>query len=227
MAGAASKGPAKASSPRSRKGARTRERLLQAAKEVFEEDGFLDGRISDIADRAELSHGSFYYYFDSKEQIFREVAAAVDEQLSAPLGDVVLDARSPLSPAERLREALRRHFESYRDEAAILGLIEEVSRYDEHVASARQERHQRYTEQIAESIRTLQRRGVTDPDLDPVVTATALGALTQHFGEMWLVRGSVDCTLDEAVDQIGRLLANVLESAPAPAPASSGDGQTR
>src|SRR6185503_2921760 len=62
---------------RSSKSARTRERLVEAAKEIFEKDGFLDARISDIAARAGQSHGSFYYYFDSKEEIFREVAAAV------------------------------------------------------------------------------------------------------------------------------------------------------
>jgi AcrR family transcriptional regulator len=210
VARAAPRGEEKAAGPRSRKGARTRERLLEAAKQVFEEDGFLDGRISDIADRADLSHGSFYYYFDSKEEIFREVAATVDEQLSAPLGDVVLDASSSMSSADRLREAIRRHFESYREEARILGVIEEVSRYDDEVASARRERHQRYTEQVAESIRRLQRRGLTDPSLDPVVAATALGSLTLHFGEMWLVQGTVTCSLDEAVDQVSRLLVNVL-----------------
>ena len=35
--------------PRSRKGARTRARLLEAAKEVFEEHGWIDTRISDIS----------------------------------------------------------------------------------------------------------------------------------------------------------------------------------
>ena len=208
------------SSPRSQKGARTRERLLEAAKLVFEEDGFLEARISDIADRAGLSHGSFYYYFDSKEQIFREVAAVVDEELSAPLADIVLDSSSPLSPADRLREAIRRHFENYRDEARILGVIEEVSRYDEPVATARRERHQRDTEQIADSIRRLQARGLTDAGLDPVVAATALGAMTLHFGEMWLVQGAVDCSIDDAVEQISRLLVNVLQ---VEAAASSGE----
>jgi AcrR family transcriptional regulator len=52
--------------PRSRKGTETRARLLDAAKQVFEEDGFLEARISDIAERANLSHGSFYHYFESK-----------------------------------------------------------------------------------------------------------------------------------------------------------------
>ena len=60
----------KPSGPRSRKGVKTRSRLVTAAKEIFERDGFLDARISDIAERAGLSHGSFYHYFESKEEVF-------------------------------------------------------------------------------------------------------------------------------------------------------------
>src|SRR4029078_11671940 len=58
--------------PRSAKGAKTRARRVEAANLVSEETGFLDARISDIAERAGISHGSFYHYFESKEQIFRE-----------------------------------------------------------------------------------------------------------------------------------------------------------
>ena len=75
--------------PRSRKGEQTRARLLDAAKEIFEDNGFLEARISDIAERAGLSHGAFYHYFDSKEQIFREIAemALAQGQLSCKLDD--------------------------------------------------------------------------------------------------------------------------------------------
>src|SRR5262245_37770114 len=110
----------KPSGPRSRKGARTRARLLAAAKEIFEESGFLDARISDIAERAGLSHGSFYHYFESKEEIFREVAEAVEEQLSAPMGSVILDPASDAPPRERIREGIRLHLESYRRHARIM-----------------------------------------------------------------------------------------------------------
>src|SRR6202035_6104610 len=78
------------STPRSRKGVQTRARLLDAAKQIFEERGFLEARISDIAERAGLSHGAFYHYFDSKEQVFREVAKALDDRLSEPMGSVIL-----------------------------------------------------------------------------------------------------------------------------------------
>ena len=72
------------SAPRSRKGHRTRAPLVDAAKTVFERDGFLDARIVDIAATAKLAPGSFYHYFDSKEEIFREVAELQEERLTAP-----------------------------------------------------------------------------------------------------------------------------------------------
>ena len=96
--------PTNRSGPRSRKGARTRARLLEAAKQVFEETGFLDARVSDIAERAGLSHGSFYHYFDSKEQIFREIAEMMDERLSEPLASVILAPGAGGTRRERLRE---------------------------------------------------------------------------------------------------------------------------
>lgn len=200
----------KPSGPRSRKGAQTRARLLAAAKEIFEENGFLDARISDIAERAGLSHGSFYHYFDSKEEVFREVAAAVEDQLSAPLGTVILDPDSDATPQERIREGIRQHLESYRREARIMGVIEQVSRYDEHVRTARNEHMSKYRAQVADSIQRMQRHGLVDPHLDPVVAAAALGSMTTRFPELWLVEGAVNCDFDKGVDQLTRVFVNGL-----------------
>ena len=196
--------------PRSLKGTRTRVRLLEAAKEIFEENGFLEARISDIAERAGLSHGSFYHYFDSKEEVFREVAASVEERLGEPLSGVILDPESRATPQERLREALRRHLENYRREARIIGVIEQMSRYDKHLSATLRGRTDRFSRQVAESIRSLQEHGLADPDLDPTIAAAALGAMTGRFPEMWLVQGSVDCSMDTAVDQLTRIFVNAL-----------------
>ena len=114
--------------PRSRKGAATRARLVESAKEEFEETGFLETRISDIAKRAGMSHGTFYHYFDSKEQIFREVAEAQEALLTAPD-----DGDEPAADAtefDRILRANRRYLERYRANGRIMGVIEEVSRYD-------------------------------------------------------------------------------------------------
>jgi len=200
----------KPSGPRSRKGVETRARLLAAAKEIFEQDGFLDARISDIAERAGLSHGSFYHYFESKEEVFREVAAEVEQRLSEPLYSVILDAHSTASPYERIHEVIRRNFESYRDEARIMGVIEQVSRFDENLRAFRNERHHVSSAEIADSIRRLQQHGLADKSLDPAIAAAGLGAMTYRFPEMWFVQGLLDCEFDVGVEQLTRLFVNAL-----------------
>ncbi len=200
----------KPSGPRSRKGVQTRSRLVEAAKAVFERDGFLEARISDIAERAGLSHGSFYHYFDSKEQIFREVAKAIEDELEAPVDAVIFDPESTATPRERIREGIRRHLVSYRNEAAIMGIIEQVSRYDDHVRAMRETQKQQSQQQIADSIRQLQLRGMADPSIDPDIAIVALGAMTQRFPELWLVERTHEFDFDAAVDQLSRLFANAL-----------------
>jgi AcrR family transcriptional regulator len=196
--------------PRSRKGARTRARLVEAAKSVFEEHGLLDARIADIAERAGVSYGAFYHYFDSKETLFREVAIEVDGRLRAPMEDVIFDRSSGLSPQARLHEAIRRHFESYRDEARLLGVVEQVARLDDEVRDFRERRQREDNKKVADSIRMLQVRGLADPALDPAAAAAALGAMTYRFAELWLAQGAVECDFETAVDTVTRLFTNAL-----------------
>ncbi len=211
--------------PRSAKGAKTRARLVDAAKLVFEETGFLDARISDIAERAGISHGSFYHYFESKEQIFREVAAAQEALLTTPRSDVVggtgeapgpvdgaedVDGSHVLSEFERLHRANRRYLERYRENARIMGVIEEVSRYDDPVNEARMGRQKHFARQAEKSIRDLQKRGAADPDVDPKIAAVALGSMVGRFAELWLVEGWEKFSFDRAVDQITLLWANAI-----------------
>ncbi len=200
----------KPSGPRSRKGVETRARLVAAAKEIFERDGFLDARISDIAEKAGLSHGSFYHYFESKEEVFREVVAEVDERLSAPMTNIILDPNSPLSPFDRIQEAMRIHLEAYREEGRIMGVIEQVCRFDPEVAATRFERQMIGLNEVAHSIRSLQRRGLIDQRLDPTITAAALGAMTRRFPEAWLVEHVIDDDFDDVLEQFTFIFARAL-----------------
>src|SRR4051794_2983245 len=61
--------------PLTPRGRRTRSALVSAARAVFERDGFVGARVTDIAAHAGVAHGTFYTYFDSKEAVFRDVIA--------------------------------------------------------------------------------------------------------------------------------------------------------
>jgi AcrR family transcriptional regulator len=187
----------------------TRARLVEAAKAVFEQAGFLEARITDIAEKAGMSHGSFYHYFESKEQIFREVAEAQEALLTAGSADDEV-ASEPLSDYERIRRANRRYLERYRDNGPIMGVIEEVSRYDAQVNEARMRRQKHFSDRAERSIRRLQAAGVADPLVDPELAAVALGSMVARFAELWLLEGWGEYDFDHVVDHVSRLWANAI-----------------
>lgn len=206
--------------PRTRKGEETRAKLLAAAKLVFEKDGFLNARISDIAKRAKVSYGAFYHYFDSKEQIFREVAEAQEERLTAPPDGQIPPASG--STMDRIRDANRRYLERYRSEAKIMGVIEQVSRYDSHVNAARMSSQKHFAERSEKSIRRLQDAGLADPRINPAIAADALGSMIGRLAELWLTQGYREYDFDEAVDQLTLLWANAIGLKPERPAAKSG-----
>jgi AcrR family transcriptional regulator len=203
----------KPNGPRSRKGERTRARIIEAAKLVFEEQGFRGARITDISERAELSHGSFYHYFDSKEDVFLEVVAAQEQRFSrnSILGSALADTTLAASVTDGLRVALRSYLEEYRAEARIVSVIEQVSRYHEPVRKVRQQRFTDYLHQAQEAIAELQRHGLADAQLDPAIAATVLIAMVTRFAELWLAQGALEIDFDHGVEQLLRLYTNALQ----------------
>jgi AcrR family transcriptional regulator len=195
--------------PRSAKGRRTRARLVMAAKEIFTEDGFLDARISDIVERAGLSHGSFYHYFDSKEQIFREVAELQEIALFHHRS-AAEDASQKASPIERIRRANRSYLEWYRDEARWMRVVEQMSRVDAEVNAVRVVHQHGYVARTQQAIERLQQEGLVDPAVDPAFAGDALGAMVSRIAELWLVQGWEMYEIEHVVDQLTLLWVNAI-----------------
>lgn len=57
----------------SSKGDSQRQRIIEAAYELFYRKGFNQTSFSDIAQAADFPRGNFYYYFKSKDDLLREV----------------------------------------------------------------------------------------------------------------------------------------------------------
>jgi TetR/AcrR family transcriptional regulator len=79
-----------------------RKSILRAAREVFFENGFHRATVDDIAERAEVSKGTVYLYFESKETI---LAHLLLEGLRELIGELeqAYAAEEALSAEERLR----------------------------------------------------------------------------------------------------------------------------
>ncbi|MEO5899026.1 MAG: TetR/AcrR family transcriptional regulator [Ilumatobacteraceae bacterium] len=93
---------------RETKSARTRRRILDAAAEVFSEQGY-GARLSDIAARAEMKAGSLYYHFDSREDLVAEVLRLGIEGSWDQVARGVGRLPSSAPPLARLEAAIRAH----------------------------------------------------------------------------------------------------------------------
>jgi AcrR family transcriptional regulator len=182
--------------PTTERGRRRRARLLAAAREVFERDGFLDARVTDISAAAGAAHGSFYTYFGSKADVFRALVAATMDELYASLGGGDTsggDQRRHTSPADavaRIDRANRRFVAMYRQNTALMALFEQVTTFDPEVRALRQAARERMVGRVRHSIESLQADGLVDAGLDAEYSAHALVAMVNGLVHYWLVLGA-------------------------------------
>jgi AcrR family transcriptional regulator len=189
----------------SSRGQDTRARLLQAGRIVFERDGYVDSRIVDVTEQAGVAVGSFYTHF-----------AGRDELLAAVLAEVEHDMLSSGPPAARGSTALevidaanRGYLEAYRRNARMNAVMEQVATIDPAFTAIRRKRADAFIRRNAEGIRRLQRAGLADAELDPVLTADALSHMVSGMANRVFVHGR-KVPFEKLVWTANRLWSNAL-----------------
>lgn len=104
--------------PKTARGRRTWEKLLDAAQKEFGERGFHEAAITRITENAGVAMGTFYVHFPSKEVIFRALVAHMGHLTRRWIAERVADAPNRIA-AERLGleafiDFTREHHDLYR-----------------------------------------------------------------------------------------------------------------
>ena len=89
--------------------------LLEAARGVFERDGYHGTTVSAIVQAAGLSQGAFYLYFPDKKAVF---AALQDEMATLLRRRIYWATRDEADARQRLESGLKAYFEYYEEYAA-------------------------------------------------------------------------------------------------------------
>ncbi|MEU6829399.1 TetR/AcrR family transcriptional regulator [Nocardia beijingensis] len=185
--------------PATEKSRRTRASLVDAARRVFDRDGFLDARITDISREAGLAHGSFYTHFASKEAIFTEVALQVEQEIydatRAPEYGRGTDLIADIEAANR------GYIEAYRKNRQMMLLITQVALFNEEVRRVQQQAWGTFITRLEHAIARMQGAGIADPALDPHYAAQALGAMVDRFMNVWMLF-EANYDLDKAVETL-------------------------
>lgn len=102
-------------------GQERKQQLLDHAARLFADRGFGETRIIDICRSAGVAKGLFYWYFENKEQLFRELSTDIHRRLRIEQAAVLRPTDDPLTRLARGVEASVRFM---ADNAPFFALLE-------------------------------------------------------------------------------------------------------
>jgi AcrR family transcriptional regulator len=114
---------ASAKLPKTSRGRKTRDKLLQAAEVEFGKKGFHEASISGITHQAGVALGTFYTYFESKEAIYRALVGYMSQRVRSWIGERVTEAPNRIT-AER--KGLQAYLEFVRQHPGLYRIISEA-----------------------------------------------------------------------------------------------------
>lgn len=146
----------------------------------------METRVTDIAAEANVAQGTFYTYFDSKDAIFQAVATRVAGEVIVELG-----SSNPQGAAtyERTYASMKRFIDSYRRNAKILALIEQVGTFTPEMKQIRLQVREAGVERMTRIIEHHQAEGLADDTIDANLTAEALGSMVDQIAHVWFNLG--------------------------------------
>jgi len=153
--------------PTTARGEATRQRVLEAAEQVFGARGYHGASVTEITRAAGVAQGTFYLYFRGKKEIFLDLVDDLGDQLR----QVTMEASADTSTyADAQKRGFYAFFDFARAHRHIYRIIQECDRVDPTT-------YRRFYSMLAETYRA----GATDAaargelgDIDPEVLAYCL-----------------------------------------------------
>ena len=179
-----------------------KQQLLDRAAELFAERGYAETRVIDIVRAAGVAKGLFYWYFENKEALFRELAESIRLRLRRHQAHA-MDPGAP--PLVRIRQGVEASVEFMAENAHFFSLLAAEEQQLTDVLRQGTDQHVRDTESLI-------REGLADGsirDEDPKLLALGVVGAVGTFSHYHRT-GRLELPLDELARFVGRWVVRSL-----------------
>jgi AcrR family transcriptional regulator len=191
--------------PLSKRGERTRRRLLEAAEAVFADLGYHDASIVKITEAAGVGQGTFYLYFASKKDVFDELVVDLNHRVRQAMTEA---ASQGTTRAEMERLGFAGYFRFVAEHPALYRII----RQSEFAAPEMLRYHyDRVAQGYVAALESAMDSGEIGP-IDAEVTAYALMGLGELVGMRWILWGDGEPMPERVADELARIIRCILEA---------------
>lgn len=165
-----------------------RDRVLEIAVQLFNEQGYDATSVADLAERLGLTKSALYHHFASKEQV---LAVALDQALGS-LEAVLDDPRAQEGSAlDRLRSVIRGATDVLVAQLPSVTLLLRV-RGNSPVEQSALERRRLFDQRVTRLVAEAQREGDVRADVDAAVVARLIFGMINSVVEWYRPGGPVD-----------------------------------
>ncbi len=167
----------------------TRQRILDAALNIFSRKGYYDTRMDEIVDEASTSKGSIYFHFPNKEKLFIALVDQFADVLERNVTTAIEAEPQGMARVKIALESVLDTFGKYRRPAKIL-LVQAVG-----LGSVFENKRMEVTDRFAELIQTYLDEAVAVGDIQAVdteVVAHAWMGAIYNIIIKWVYTGDPD-----------------------------------
>ncbi|CAB5079251.1 Fatty acid degradation regulator YsiA, TetR family [Olavius algarvensis associated proteobacterium Delta 3] len=168
-------------------------RILEAAVNVFAEQGFFQSTISQIAKVAGVADGTIYLYFKNKDDILVQIFSFKTKQVFEGFREEVDRVADPV---EKLRNLVRRHLEEFqKDRSMAIVYLSETHQTSRRAEEQIREMSKLYLDLISEIVEQGQADGCVRKDLYlGLVRRFIIGAVDEVINTWLHSDGTYDLT---------------------------------
>lgn len=181
--------------PVTERGRATRRLLLEAAEEVFAEEGFERASVAEITRRAGVAQGTFYVHFSDKKAAFLELVFHLNHQVRENAAQATAGLATRVA---RERAGFEAYFRHVAADPAVYRIIRESEFVDE---DAYREHYRRIAEPYRKGLQEAIDAGEISGDVDAEILAYVLMGVAEFMG-MKLVLWEHRLPGDSAFDQL-------------------------
>jgi AcrR family transcriptional regulator len=178
------------------RGRERRQQILDESARLFAERGYHPTSVAEIVESLGVGKGVFYWYFESKEDLFLEILASSSQGLRRRQQAAIGDEPDPL---RRIELGIRASLAWFREHRHLFNLSQ-FAATEERFAAVLRQNDAVAIDDITRHLKEAMAGGRM-PDQDPEMLAHALVGATRHLARTYLYHGDepVDLVADVAV----------------------------
>lgn len=172
-------------SPATARAIQTAARLRKAAREAFGELGWQATRVQDVVERAGVSHGTFYTYYENKAAVLADLVRESQADLEA-LAEARWEAENVRGALEGIIGGL---LEVYERDLPVLRTWLEATRDEPEFREPYVQIRARYRDRVADQVQAVIDASGRTAAAPATTIASALVAMVEHVAYSWFILG--------------------------------------